>query len=141
MDSRKGERRLGAIFLCNMGLSRLNVALVVVLLFLGLSSGDQPVPPVSTPSNSLKEYVIYSSVEGSTQDIDNERIRLHLGMILSPADVQEFGGDYTGVEFWRVVMSDTQRTAFSSAIPNVSLEPARGFCQSVIPDHSKGSSS
>ena len=135
MDSRKSERRLGAIFLLNMGLSRLSLALVVAFLLLGLSSGDQPVPHVSTtPSNSLKEYVIYSSVEGSTQDTDNEKIRLHLGMILSPADVQEFGGDYTGVEFWRVVMSDTQRVAFASAIPNVSGEPAsEGFCHSCDP--------
>ena len=40
-------------------------------------------------------------------------------MILSSADVQEYGGAYTGVEFWRAKMSDIQRVAFMSANPKV----------------------
>ena len=73
----------------------------------------------SLSSNALRDYVIYSVVDGPSRDTDNERIRLHLGMILAPADVQEYGGEYTGVEFWRVKMSDMQRTAFARANPKV----------------------
>ena len=140
IESRKGETRFGAMSLFHKSLSRLSLTFVVALLVLGFPPGAQPVPHVSTSSNPFKEYVIYSSVDGSAPDIANERIRLHLGMILSPADVQEFGGDYTGVEFWRVVMSDTQRTAFASANPSVSDAPAKGFWQVLSADHGKGSS-
>lgn len=73
----------------------------------------------SSSSNALKEYVIYSVVDGPSPDDDNEKVRLHLAMLLAPADVQEYGGGYTGVDFWHVKMSDMQRTAFASANPKV----------------------
>ena len=112
--------------------SKFTVLIVAALVVLGtLSSSAQFVPSsrglqkrslpsdTSASSNALKEYVVYSVVEGSFQESDNEKIRLHLGMILGPADVQEYGGDYTGVDFWRVKMSDMQRAAFVSANPRV----------------------
>ena len=117
---------------------KLALLLVLLQLLNVLVSGQlvvpssQGSPPQSSPSNeslssnALKDYVIYSVVDGPSRDTDNERIRLHLGMILAPADVQEYGGEYTGVEFWRVKMSDMQRTAFARAnpkvCPNVSLQ-------------------
>ena len=117
------------------GNAYLNFALLLVALQLlnAISSGQLVVPSVpsaqespvqslpsnNSSSNALREYVIYSVVDGPSRDADNERIRLHLGMILAPADVHEYGGAYTGVEFWRVKMSDMQRTAFVSANPKV----------------------
>ena len=111
--------------------SKFTVLTVAALVLLSTLSSAQVIPSsrglqkqtlpsdTSPSSNALKEYVIYSVVEGSFQDSDNEKIRLHLGMILGPADVQEYGGEYTGVDFWRVKMSDMQRTAFVSANPRV----------------------
>ena len=111
--------------------TRFALFLVALQLLNAFSSGQlvvlspQGSSEQSSPSNeslsatTLREYVIYSVVDGSSRDADNERIRLHLGMILAPADVQEYGGGYTGVEFWRVKMSDTQRTAFARANPKV----------------------
>ena len=75
---------------------------------------------LSAPSNALKEYVIYSFVEGASANDQNEAIRAHLGMMLAPVNVQEYGGDYTGVEFWHVKMNDVQRASFSSVNPKVS---------------------
>ena len=74
----------------------------------------------SSSSNALKEYVIYSFVEGASANDQNEEIRAHLGMMLAPVNVQEYGGDYTGVEFWHVKMNDMQRASFSSVNPKVS---------------------
>ena len=74
----------------------------------------------SASSNALKEYVIYSFVEGTSAHDKNEAIRAHLGMMLAPVNVQEYGGDYTGVEFWHVKMNDMQRASFSSVNPKVS---------------------
>ena len=74
----------------------------------------------SASSNVLKEYVIYSFVEGASANDQNEEIRAHLGMMLAPVNVQEYGGDYTGVEFWHVKMTDVQRASFSSVNPKVS---------------------
>lgn len=109
--------------------SKLNIVIVALVVLLNTLSSSQLVPsshvssrqtlPSNTSSDAIKEYVIYSIVEGSSPDSDNERVRLHLGMILAPTDVQEYGGEYTGVEFWRVRMSDTQRVAFMSANPKV----------------------
>ena len=109
--------------------SKLNIVFFALVVLLNTLSSSQLVPsshvssrqtlPSNTSSDAIKEYVIYSIVEGSSQDSDNERVRLHLGMILAPTDVQEYGGEYTGVEFWRVIMSDTQRVAFMSANPKV----------------------
>lgn len=66
-------------------------------------------------------------------DSENEKIRLHLGMISAPANVQEYGGDHTGVEFWRVKMNDIQRTAFMSANPKVGQTPAKkGSCGKTV---------
>lgn len=107
--------------------------LAVGLLLLNTSSSSHLIPSprayqqqsvpsnTSLSSNHLKEYIIYSFITGISPVSRNERIRAHLGMILSPADVQEFGGEYTGVEFWRVIMSDMQREAFVGANPNVSI--------------------
>ena len=78
---------------------------------------------VSASSNAFKEYVIYSFVEGDSANDQNEEIRAHLGMMLAPVNVQEYGGDYTGVEFWHVKMSDMQRASFSSVNPKVSDLP------------------
>lgn len=109
--------------------SKLNIAIVALVVLLNTFSSGQLVPsphgssnqklPSNTSSDAIKEYVIYSIVEGPSPDSDNERVRLHLGMILAPTVVQEYGGEYTGVEFWRVIMSDTQRAAFMSANPRV----------------------
>ena len=77
-------------------------------------------PTTSQSANDLKEYIIYSFVDGASPDSENDRIRLHLGMILATTEVKEYGGKYTGVEFWHVVMSDMQLRAFTSAIPRVS---------------------
>ena len=110
--------------------SNLTLLLVALQLLNAISSGqlvvpsaqdspEQSLPSNNLSSNALRDYVIYSVVDGPSRDADNERIRLHLGMILAPADVQEYGGEYTGVEFWRAKMSDTQRTAFVSANPKV----------------------
>lgn len=77
-------------------------------------------PATSQPANDLKEYVIYSFVDGASPDNENDRIRLHLGMILAATEVKEYGGVHTGVEFWYVVMTDMQLRAFTSAIPRVS---------------------
>ena len=126
MDRLRSKSRLGAVCLVHESLTKLCFIVVLAILLLGLPQGGQPVSLVSPTSNPLKEYVIYSSVEGPTRDTDNERIRLHLGMVLAPAHVQEFGGDYTGIEFWRVMMSDTQRAAFVGANPTVSGGAARG---------------
>lgn len=102
---------------------RFSISIIVALNLLNTSSQafEQLPAPSNTllSTNALKVYVIYSFVEGLSAHSENEEIRLHLGMILAPADVQEYGGDYTGVEFWRVKMSDFQRTAFGSAIPRV----------------------
>ncbi len=110
---------------------RLPFYLVVALFLLNNISLGQNIPSsrafpnqalssnTLASSNALKEYVIYSFVEDSSADSENDRIRLHLGMILAPTDVREYGGDYTGVEFWRVMMSDMQRTAFANANPRV----------------------
>ena len=77
----------------------------------------------SASSNALKEYVIYSFVEGASANDQNEEIRAHLGMMLATVNVQEYGGDYTGVEFWHVKMTDMQRVSFSSVNPKVSDLP------------------
>ena len=111
-------------------LTKFTSCVIIALILLSTPSGGQLISsqvlqnqslPSNTvlSSNSLKEYIIYSVIEGSSQESDNERIRLHLGMILAPVDVQEYGGHYTGVEFWRVIMNDVQRTAFVSANPRV----------------------
>lgn len=63
-------------------------------------------------------------------------------MLLGPADVQEYGGDYTGVEFWRVKMNDMQRTAFKSANPLVGvIFTWKAFCGMAIADESQGPNS
>ena len=123
--------RLPSFLVGENAYSKFTLLLVALQLLNALSSGQLVVPSAqespeqsspsnkSLSSNALKDYVIYSVVDGSSRDADNERIRLHLGMILAPADVQEYGGEYTGVEFWRVKMSDMQRTAFVSANPKV----------------------
>ena len=107
--------------------------IIVALILLSAVSNGQGIPAslalqnesgssiTALPSNGLKEYIIYSFIEGASQDADNSKIRLHLGMILAPTEVNEYGGDHTGVEFWHVVMTDIQRTAFRSAIPRVSF--------------------
>ena len=109
--------------------SRFSISIIVALNLLNTSSrAFQQLPAPSNTSlsmNALKVYVIYSFVEGLSAHSENEEIRLHLGMVLDPADVQEYGGDYTGVECWRVKMSDFQRTAFTSAIPRVGLMSTR----------------
>ena len=110
--------------------SKCTLLIVALVLLNSLSSGQlvpsshgSPEPTsrsnASLSSNGLKEYVIYSVVEGSSRDSDNERVRLHLGMILAPSEVHEYGGDYTGVEFWHVRMTDMQRSAFVAANPKV----------------------
>ena len=116
-------------FIC----SSFNTAMIVALIFLHSLSDSHVIPSSqalqkhSLPSNTtlsenaLKVYIIYSFVQGPSSDTENEKIRLHLGMLLAPTDVQEYGGEYTGVEFWRVKMSNVQRTAFASAIPRVSI--------------------
>ena len=123
--------RLPSLLIRENAHSKFTLLLVVLQLLNAISSGQLVVPSAqespeqsspsnkSLSSNALKDYVIYSVVDGSSRDADNERIRLHLGMILAPADVREYGGEYTGVEFWRVKMSDMQRTAFVSANPKV----------------------
>ena len=107
---------------------------IVVLILLSTPSVAQLIPysralPVhsnaSLSSNALKTYVIYSFVEGPSPDSENERIRLHLGMILGSTDAEEYGGDYTGVEFWRVRMNDVQRAAFLIAIPRVGVKSSK----------------
>lgn len=113
------------------GYSKFALLLVSLQLLNALASGQLVVPSPqassaqsspfneSLSSNALKDYIIYSVVDGPSRDTDNERVRMHLGMILAPADVQEYGGEYTGVEFWRARMSDMQRTAFARANPKV----------------------
>ena len=130
--------RLPSFFLGENAYSRFALLLVALQLLNALSSGQlvvpsaQETPEQSAPSNesfssnALKDYVIYSVVDDPSRDHDNEMIRLHLGMILAPADVQEYGGEYTGVEFWRVKMSDMQRTAFATANPKVCPIPLCG---------------
>ena len=112
---------------------RFRVVLLVALLLLDTFTSSQLIPspqPFQEPSlrsntslssNDLKVYIVYSFIEGSFPDSRNEKIRLHLSMILAPADAQEYGGDYTGVEFWRVKMNNMQRTALMSAFPTVGL--------------------
>lgn len=122
--------------------SKLNVVIVALVVLLNTFSTGQLVLssrgtskqtlPSNTSSDALKEYVIYSIVEGSSQDSDNERVRLHLGMILATTDVQEYGGEYTGVEFWRVIMSDTQRVAFMSANPKVCSSGTRKVLETLL---------
>ena len=99
----------------------LTTLLLLVLILPNTPSSAQLLFNTSLSSEQPNGYIIYSSVEGSSRDSDNERIRIHLGMILAPAEVQEYGGDYTGVEFWHVVMSDMQRVAFKTANPMVSV--------------------
>ena len=123
--------RLSPFLVRGTAYPRFILLLLALQLFITISSGQLVVPSTqgspeqsapfntSLSSNARKEYVIYSIVDGPSPDADNENIRLHLGMILAPADVQEYGGGYTGVEFWRVRMSDMQRTAFASANPKV----------------------
>lgn len=113
---------------------------LIVLLILYTVSSGQLIPPhqalrdiplvsnTSTSSNALKTYIIYSFVDGPSLDSKNEEIRLHLEMMLSPADLQEYGGAYTGVEFWRVKMTDMQYTAFTSANPRVSQIVSGKLC-------------
>ncbi len=113
--------------------SRFRVVLLVALLLLNTFSHSQLISspqPFQDPSlrfnrslssNDLKVYIVYSFIGGSFPDSRNEKIRLHLSMILSPADAQEYGGHYTGVEFWRVKMNNMQRTALMSAFPTVGL--------------------
>lgn len=121
--------------------------IVVALILMNTTSGGQLIPSsqamqsssvpsnTSLSANALKVYIIYSFVGGPSPNAENEKIRLHLGMMLYPADVQEYGGDYTGVEFWRVKMDDIQRTAFTSANPKVGVVYTRhGFCGKVITD-------
>lgn len=93
------------------------------------ASRDLPLPfNTSTSSDALKTYIIYSFVDGPSIDSKNEEIRLHLEMMLSPVDLQEYGGGYTGVEFWRVKMTDMQYTAFTSANPRVGQIVLRKLC-------------
>ena len=114
--------------------SRFRILMAVTLILLSTTSDGHLVPSQavrrpslrsdsSLSSNALREYIVYSLVEGPSMDSENEKIRLHLGMISAPADVQEYGGDHTGVEFWRVKMNDIQRTAFMSANPKVGQTP------------------
>lgn len=49
-------------------------------------------------------------------------------MVVAPADVREYGGSYTGVEFWRVNMNDNQFRAFTAAIPNVGVSFTGRLC-------------
>ena len=125
--------------------------IIVALILMNTHSGGQLIPSsqamqissvpsnTSLSANALKVYVIYSFVGGPSPDAENEKIRLHLGMMLYPADVQEYGGDYTGVEFWRVKMNDIQRTALTSANPKVGVVYAKqGHCEEVIADEHEG---
>ena len=133
-----------ACFLHDSQYFRLPFYLVVALLLLNnISLGQVVLPSRAFPNqalssntspslNNVKEYVIYSFVEGSSADSENDRIRLHLGMILAPTDVREYGGDYTGVEFWRVMMSDMQRTAFMSANPRVGARSVNYLLKSHV---------
>ena len=111
---------------------RIGIVLLVALLLLNTLSHSSQLIPSSRPfqgpslrsntslsSNDLKIHIIYSFVEGSSPDSENEKIRLHLSMILALPDVQEYGGHYTGVEFWRVKMNSVQRTALMSVFPRV----------------------
>ena len=112
--------------------------IVVVLILLNVPSNGQlietssasqesSVPSQSSLStNALKYYVIYSVVEGPSPASENENIRSHLEMILAPAYLQEYGGDYTGVEFWCAKMSDLQRAILVRAFPRVRLPFTRG---------------
>ena len=109
--------------------SRSTIPFLLTLLLFTISASGVVLPGLdgslslyNTPasSNALKDYVIYSFVEGSSANDQNEEIRAHLGMMLAPVNVQEYGGDYTGVEFWHVKMSDMQRVSFSSVNPKVS---------------------
>ena len=104
---------------------------LIALVILNVVSSGQLIPPpqalrdlplpsnISTSSNALKTYIIYSFVDGPSFDSKNEQIRLHLEMVVSPVNLQEYGGEYTGVEFWRAKMTDVQYTAFTSANPRV----------------------
>ena len=108
--------------------SRFILSILLTLLLLSTSSSGVVLPELdgslslyntSASSKALKEYVIYSFVEGASAKAQNEEIRSHLGMMLAPVNVQEYGGDYTGVEFWHVKMNDVQRAAFSGVNPRV----------------------
>ena len=113
---------------------------LIALVILNTVSNGQLIPPpqalrdlplpsnTSTSSNALKTYIIYSFVDGPSLESKNEEIRLHLEMMLSPVDLQEYGGEYTGVEFWRVKMTDIQYTAFTRANPRVSQVVFRKLC-------------
>lgn len=120
--------------------SRFSIVITVALVLLITTSGGQLIPSSqaagqpslqsnkslsSSVPKDLKDYVIYSFMESPSSDSENEKVRLHLGMMLAPADVQEYGGDYTGVEFWRVAMNDIQHAAFTSSNPRVSARPTR----------------
>lgn len=110
-----------------------SIVFIITLILLNASSNGQliafsrasqesSVPSnTSLSTNALKDYVIYSVVEGSSPGSANENIRSHLEMILAPAYLQEYGGDSTGVEFWRVKMSDLQRAVFVRAYPRVQI--------------------
>ena len=118
--------------------SRFGILLLVALILIDTLSGGQLTPssrafqkpPVlsntSLSSKAVKTYIVYSFVDSPSLDSENEKIRLHLGMILAPADVQEYGGYYTGVEFWCVKMNDMQRAALMSAFPRVIVTSKRG---------------
>ena len=98
---------------------------IALMLLNTVSRGQLIAPPQALPSNSsvssnaFKTYIIYSFVSGPSPASKNEQIRLHLDMMLPVADLQEYGGVYTGVEFWRAKMNDMQYTAIISAFPTV----------------------
>lgn len=131
-----------------------SIFIIITLILMNSTSNGQliassQVPQVSSvpfntslSTNALKDYVIYSVVAGPSPSSENEKIRSHLEMILAPALLQEYGGDYTGVEFWRAKMSDLQRAVFARACPRVRLMFTRGvFHKNVVADEHQGTNS
>ena len=63
-----------------------------------------------------EEYVVFSG--NTTQQ--SQKLIASLRSILDSRDIAEYGGSYTGPQFWLVQMNSTQTTRLLKSIPGVS---------------------
>lgn len=72
--------------------------------------------PTANASLVKEEYVVFSG--NTTQQ--SKQLIASLRSILDSGDIAEYGGPYTGPQFWLVQMDSTQTSRLLKSIPGVS---------------------
>ena len=71
---------------------------------------------VSFPTTAKEEYVVFSG--NTTQQ--SQQLIASLRSMLNSEDIAEYGGPYTGPQFWLVQMNSAQIAGLLKSIPGVS---------------------